>query len=155
MGNLSKSAVGGLQQTAGQNISSFLPNRQEMSAAPAAARLLFTFHFLRFYVLKFHLDFCHCDSPLVCNLSFSVDNTSVFRSVFTSVTKISFHFSPLKKCEVWSGTSRGSNGLVSSHPKCLIFQEVQETSGSLSFLPNRQLHSVSAIPGFYSLARLL
>ena len=146
MGNLSKSAVAGLQQTAGQNISSFLPNRQEMSAAPAAAtRLLFTFH----------LDFCHCDSPLVCNLSFSVDNTSVFRSVFTSVTKISFHFSPLKKCEVWSGTSRGSNGLVSSHPKCLIFQEVQETSGSLSFLPNRQLHSVSAIPGFYSLARLL
>ena len=145
MGNLSKSAVAGLQQTAGQNISSFLPNRQEMSAAPAAARLLFTFH----------LDFCHCDSPLVCNLSFSVDNTSVFRSVFTSVTKISFHFSPLKKCEVWSGTSRGSNGLVSSHPKCLIFQEVQETSGSLSFLPNRQLHSVSAIPPFYSLARLL
>ena len=35
----------------------------------------------------------------------------------------------------------GSNGLVSSHPKCLIFQEVEETS--LSFLPNRQLHSVS------------
>ena len=148
MGNLSKSAVAGLQQTAGQNISSFLPNRQEMSAAPAAARLLFTF-------FTFHLDFCHCDSPLVCNLSFSVDNTSVFRCVFTSVTKISFHFSPLKKCEAWSGTSRGSNGLVSSHPKCLIFQEVQETSGSLSFLPNRQLHSVSAIPRFYSLARLL
>lgn len=38
-----------------------------------------------------------------------------------------------------------SNGLVSSHTKCLIFQEVQETSGSLSFLPNRQVHSTSAL----------
>ena len=49
-----------------------------------------------------------------------------------------------KKCldEVKSGRGPGgSNGLVSSHPKCLIFQEVEETS--LSFLPNRQLHSVS------------
>ena len=41
--------------------------------------------------------------------------------------------------QVWS------NGLVSSHTKCLIFQEVQETSGSLSFLPNRQVHSTSAL----------
>ena len=31
-----------------------------------------------------------------------------------------------------------------SHPKCVIFQEVEETGGSLSFLPNRQLHSASA-----------
>ena len=46
----------------------------------------------------------------------------------------------------------GSNGLVSSHPKCLIFQEMEETSGSLSFLPNRQLHSEAVLPATSSAA---
>ena len=131
MGDLSKSAVE-LQQTLAHPAFPLIAEKSQQHRR--RRRLIFSFIWI---FAATPLLFVICLSG--CSVLITRPSSAVFLLLSQS-SGSSFH---VKK--VWSGTRRLQRSCLSSHPKCLIFQEVQETGGSLSFLPNRQLHSVSAL----------